>query len=495
LRYAGAYLQQEEDIAMKIRTRFAPSPTGYMHIGNLRTALYEYLIAKSAGGDFILRIEDTDQKRYVEGATDIIYKTLKRVGMNWDEGPDIGGNYGPYVQSERKAIYAEYAHKLVELGGAYYCFCAQKEESSDDEDEENPVEKHIKVKDVCRNIPYAEAKKRVEAGEPFVVRQRVDKKGKSMFHDVVYGDIEIDYDELDEGVLLKSDGLPTYNFANVVDDHLMEITHVVRGNEYISSTPKYNLIYEAFGWTPPIYVHVPAVMKDAQHKLSKRNGDASFQDLVAKGYLPEAILNYIALLGWNPGDEREIFSLQELAQCFSSERLNKSPAIFDITKLTWMNGCYIRNLSAEEFHKLAEPYYANIKTAINLPALSAVLQPRVETLNQIISETDFLSAVPDYALSLYENKKMKTDTEVAKKALHLVLPVLQSVTEWTNENLFETLKGIAADNEMKNGQILYPVRIALSGKETTPGGATELAYILGKEETLRRIESAITKLG
>ena len=479
---------------MKIRTRFAPSPTGYMHIGNLRTALYEYLIAKSAGGDFVLRIEDTDQKRYVEGATDIIYKTLKRVGMNWDEGPDIGGKYGPYVQSERKAIYAEYAHKLVELGGAYYCFCAHKEET-EDEDDENPVVAHAKIKDVCRNIPYAEAKKRVEKGEPFVVRQKVDKKGKSMFHDVVYGDIEIDYDELDEGVLLKSDGLPTYNFANVIDDHLMEITHVVRGNEYISSTPKYNLIYEAFGWTPPIYVHVPAVMKDAQHKLSKRNGDASFQDLVAKGYLPEAILNYIALLGWNPGDDREIFSLQELTKCFSSNRLNKSPAIFDITKLTWMNGCYIRNLSADEFHKLAEPYYVNIKTAINFSALSAVLQPRIETLNQIISETDFLSAMPDYSLSLYENKKMKTDTEIAKKALQLVLPVLCDVSEWTNENLFEILKQIAADNEMKNGQILYPVRIALSGKETTPGGATELAYILGKEETLKRIKDALHKLG
>ena len=479
---------------MKIRTRFAPSPTGYMHIGNLRTALYEYLIAKSAGGDFVLRIEDTDQKRYVEGATDIIYKTLKRVGMNWDEGPDIGGKYGPYVQSERKAIYAEYAHKLVELGGAYYCFCAHKEET-EDEDDENPVVAHAKIKDVCRNIPYAEAKKRVEKGEPFVVRQKVDKKGKSMFHDVVYGDIEIDYDELDEGVLLKSDGLPTYNFANVIDDHLMEITHVVRGNEYISSTPKYNLIYEAFGWTPPIYVHVPAVMKDAQHKLSKRNGDASFQDLVAKGYLPEAILNYIALLGWNPGDDREIFSLQELTKCFSSNRLNKSPAIFDITKLTWMNGCYIRNLSADEFHKLAEPYYANIKTAINFSALSAVLQPRIETLNQITSETDFLSAMPDYSLSLYENRKMKTDTEIAKKALQLVLPVLYDVSKWTNENLFETLKQIAADNEMKNGQILYPVRIALSGKETTPGGATELAYILGKEETLKRIKDALHKLG
>lgn len=477
---------------MKTRTRFAPSPTGYMHIGNLRTALYEYLIAKSAGGDFILRIEDTDQKRYVEGATDIIYKTLKRVGMNWDEGPDIGGNFGPYVQSQRRDIYAEYAHKLVELGGAHYCFCAHKDENT--EDNEEAPENHTKFNDPCKHIPLEEAKRRIVAGEPFVVRQNINRKGTSVFHDVVYGDIEIDFDELDEGVLLKSDGLPTYNFANVVDDHLMEISHVVRGNEYISSTPKYNLIYEAFGWTPPVYVHVPPVMKDAQHKLSKRNGDASFQDLVAKGYLPEAILNYIALLGWNPGDDREIFSLQELTKCFSSERLNKSPAIFDITKLTWMNGCYIRSLSADDFHKLAETHYQNIKKDINFKALSLVLQPRIELLNQIEAETDFFEKLPDYDIALYENKKMKTNPEIALKALNLVLPVLETQTDWSNESLFEALKGIALENEMKNGQILYPVRIALSGKETTPGGATELAYILGKSETLQRIKAAIAKL-
>lgn len=476
---------------MKIRTRFAPSPTGYMHIGNLRTALYEYLIAKSAGGDFVLRIEDTDQKRYVEGATDIIFQTLKRVGMLWDEGPDIGGNFGPYVQSERRDIYAEYAHKLVELGGAYYCFCAHKDE--DDENEENIVS-HTKLKDPCKVISLAEAKQRIANGESFVVRQNINKKGTSIFHDVVYGDIEIDYDELDEGVLLKSDGLPTYNFANVVDDHLMQITHVVRGNEYISSTPKYNLIYEAFGWQPPVYVHVPPVMKDAQHKLSKRNGDASFQDLVAKGYLPEAILNYIALLGWNPGDEREIFSLKELEQIFSSERLNKSPAIFDINKLTWMNGCYIRNLSAEEFDALVQPYCQNLPQYLDTKALSAALQPRIETLGQITEQTDFLQAVPEYDVALYENKKMKTTPEVAQKALTLVLPVLENVAEWNNENLFEVLKTVAVDNEMKNGQILYPVRIALSGKETTPGGATELAVILGKEESLRRIRDALQKL-
>ena len=478
---------------MKNRTRFAPSPTGYMHIGNLRTALYEYLIAKSAGGDFILRIEDTDQKRYVEGATDIIFKTLKRVGMNWDEGPDIGGEFGPYVQSERRNIYQEYAHKLVELGGAHYCFCAQKEET-EEVDEDTP-EAHIKFKDPCLKISLEEAKKRVAAGEPYTIRQTINKKGTSVFHDVVYGDIEIDYDELDEGVLLKSDGLPTYNFANVVDDHLMQITHVVRGNEYISSTPKYNLIYEAFGWTPPIYVHVPPVMKDAQHKLSKRNGDASFQDLVAKGYLPEAILNYIALLGWNPGTEQEIFSLEELKQCFSSERLNKSPAIFDITKLTWMNGCYIRNLSETDFHKLALPYYKDLENKnMDLAFLSKVLQPRIEVLNQITEQTDFLAKMPEYDIALYENKKMKTNPEIAAKALNLVLPVLESVGDWTNENLFNTLKETAVANEMKNGQILYPVRIALSGKETTPGGATELAHILGKDETLKRIKAAVSKL-
>ena len=478
---------------MKNRTRFAPSPTGYMHIGNLRTALYEYLIAKSAGGDFILRIEDTDQKRYVEGATDIIFKTLKRVGMNWDEGPDIGGEFGPYVQSERRKIYQEYADKLVELGGAHYCFCAQKEEN-EQADEDTP-EAHIKFKDPCLKISLEEAKKRIAAGEPYTIRQTINKKGTSVFHDVVYGDIEIDYDELDEGVLLKTDGLPTYNFANVVDDHLMQITHVVRGNEYISSTPKYNLIYEAFGWTPPIYVHVPPVMKDAQHKLSKRNGDASFQDLVAKGYLPEAILNYIALLGWNPGTEQEIFSLEELKQCFSSERLNKSPAIFDITKLTWMNGCYIRNLSAENFHKLALPYYKDLEDRnMDLAFLSKVLQPRIEVLNQITEQTDFLIQMPEYDVALYENKKMKTNPETAAKALQLVLPVMESISDWTNENLFNTLKETAVANEMKNGQILYPVRIALSGKETTPGGATELAHILGKDETLKRIKAAVSKL-
>ena len=475
---------------MKTRTRFAPSPTGYMHIGNLRTALYEYLIAKAQDGDFILRIEDTDQKRYVEGATDIIYATLKRVGMNWDEGPDIGGNYGPYIQSERRNIYAEYAHKLVELGGAHYCFC-----SKEDADEQKDEEQNIKFQDPCKHLSLEEAKARVAAGEPYVIRQTINKTGKSKYHDEVYGDIEIDYDELDEGVLLKSDGLPTYNFANVVDDHLMEITHVVRGNEYISSTPKYNLIYEDFGWEHPQYVHVPPVMKDAQHKLSKRNGDASFQDLVAKGYLPEAIINYIALLGWNPGNDQEIFSLDELKKIFSVERLNKSPAIFDITKLTWMNGCYIRALPVEEFHKLAAPYYKEcLSRKVDEEFLSKVLQPRVEVLGDIPNQIDFIEQVKDFSNDLYFNKKMKSDAEVAKKTLAEAKTVLAEADVWTNEALFEKLKALAETLGVKNGQILYPLRIALSGKETTPGGATEIAVVLGKDETVNRINQALARL-
>ena len=477
---------------MTIRTRFAPSPTGYMHIGNLRTALYEYLIAKSEpDGKFLLRIEDTDQKRYVEGATDIIYSTLKRVGMNWDEGPDIGGNYGPYVQSERKPLYAEYAHKLVELGGAHYCFCS-KQEADDEKDEEQ----NMKFDDPCKRLSLEEAKKRVAAGEPYVIRQTINKKGKSKYHDEVYGDIEIDYDELDEGVLLKSDGFPTYNFANVVDDHLMQITHVVRGNEYISSTPKYNLIYEAFGWTPPHYVHVPPVMKDAQHKLSKRNGDASFQDLVAKGYLPEAIMNYIALLGWNPGTEEEIFSLDDLKKRFSIERLNRSPAIFDIVKLTWMNGQYIRQLSEDEFLSYAEPYIKQTisRQDVNIPMLARVLQPRVETFGDIPSQIDFIEQVGEYSNDLYINKKMKTDANISRQSLEYALSKLETVTDWNNDNLFAELKSLAEEKGLKNGQIMYPVRIALSGKATTPGGATELAVILGKAETLSRIKSALNKL-
>ena len=475
---------------MKTRTRFAPSPTGYMHIGNLRTALYEYLIAKAAGGDFLLRIEDTDQKRYVEGAVDIIYNTLKMVGIRWDEGPDVGGDFGPYVQSERKDIYAPYAHKLVELGGAHYCFCAEREKEYDAEGNEIIC----KFEDPCKRIPLEEARRRIAAGEPYTVRQTINKTGKSKYEDKVYGIIEIDYDELDEGVLLKTDGFPTYNFANVIDDHLMGITHVVRGSEYLPSTPKYNLMYDTFGWERPVYVHLPPVMKDAQHKLSKRNGDASFQDLLAKGYLPEAIINYIALLGWNPGTEQEIFSIKELEQIFSIDRLNKSPAIFDIVKLTWMNGVYIRNLSAEEFYRLAEPYLADMPANVDKRALAAALQPRIETFGQIAEQVDFIKELPDYTPELFVNKKMKTDIEVARKALPLIKEVLAAQTEWNNDALFTALKALAEANGMKNGQILYPARIAFSGRETTPGGATELAVVLGKDECLRRIDKAMDRL-
>lgn len=475
---------------MKTRTRFAPSPTGYMHIGNLRTALYEYLIAKAQGGDFLLRIEDTDQKRYVEGATDIIYNTLKMVQMNWDEGPDIGGDFGPYVQSERKDLYAPYAHKLVELGGAHYCFCAEREKQVD----EDGNEIICKFEDPCKKIPLEEARKRIAAGEPFVVRQTINKKGKSKYEDMVYGTIEIDYDELDEGVLLKTDGFPTYNFANVIDDHLMGITHVVRGSEYLPSTPKYNLMYDTFGWERPIYVHLPPVMKDAHHKLSKRNGDASFQDLLAKGYLPEAIINYIALLGWNPGTEEEIFSIKELEKIFSVERLNKSPAIFDIVKLTWMNGVYLRNLSEDEFYKQAEPYFASLPAGVDKKALAKALQPRIETLKQIEEQIGFVKELPDYSTDLFINKKMKTDVEVAKTVLPMIKEVLAAQTEWNNDALFAALKALAEEKGLKNGQVLYPARIAFSGLETTPGGATELAVVLGKDECLKRIDKAIAKL-
>ncbi len=475
---------------MTTRTRFAPSPTGYMHIGNLRTALYEYLIAKANGGKFLLRIEDTDQKRLVEGAVDIIYDTLKMVGMNWDEGPDIGGDFGPYVQSMRKDLYAPYAHQLVELGGAHYCFCAEREKEVD----EDGNEIICKFDDPCKHLSIEEAKARIAKGEPYTIRQTINKTGKSHYEDKVYGIIEIDYDELDEGVLLKTDGFPTYNFANVIDDHLMGITHVVRGSEYLPSTPKYNLIYDTFGWQRPIYVHLPPVMKDAQHKLSKRNGDASFQDLLTKGYLPEAIINYIALLGWNPGTEEEIFSLADLTKIFSVERLNKSPAIFDIVKLTWMNGVYLRNLSADDFYQKALPYMDNLPQNVDKKALAATLQPRVETLGQIAEQIDFIRALPDYSTELYFNKKMKTDVEIAKQVLPLIKDTLTNQVAWDNDSLFASLKNLAEANGLKNGQILYPARIALSGKETTPGGATELAVILGQKESINRIEQAIQKL-
>lgn len=477
----------------KTRTRFAPSPTGYMHIGNLRTALYEYLVAKKDGGDFILRIEDTDQTRYVEGAIDIIYDTLKTVGLNHDEGPDKPGNCGPYVQSERLPIYMEYAKKLIALGGAHYCFCDTQEIERQKQEAESEG-KSYKFSDPCRFLSDEEVQARLDNNEPFVIRQTINPLGKTGFHDEVYGDIEVDNDTLDESILIKSDGYPTYNFANVIDDHLMGITHVVRGNEYLSSTPKYNLIYQSFGWKIPIYIHCAPVMKDEQHKLSKRNGDASFQDLVQKGYLPEAILNYIALLGWSPETDQEIYSLDELIQAFSISRINRAPAIFDIEKLTWMNGMYIREKSLEEFHALAKPYYKDLNPALDQMEISKILQPRVALLAEIPEMIDFFNALPDYSIDLYVNKKMKTTLEIALKALRLSKQLLANLEPWTQEAIHDALMDLAKNEGMKNGQLLFPLRLALTGKKFTPGGAIEIAHILGREESLKRITFGIQKL-
>ena len=479
----------------KVRTRFAPSPTGYMHIGNLRTALFEYLIAKHEGGDFILRIEDTDQGRLVEGATDIIYDTLKTVGLLHDEGPDVGGNYGPYIQSERLPMYKKYAEELVELGGAHYCFCSEEEIERQRQEAES-LGISFKYDDPCKHISLEEAKARVAAGEPYVIRQTIKNNGETYFDDEVYGRIEVDTDVLDEQILIKSDGFPTYNFANIIDDHQMEISHVVRGNEYLSSTPKYNLIYQAYGWKIPTYVHVPPVMKDEHPKLSKRNGDASFQDLVAKGYLPQAILNYIALLGWSPETDQEIYSLDELIKAFNISRISKSPAIFDINKLTWMNGVYLRNMSVEEFYELILPYLKDsISSDVDLFSVAKILQPRIDTLSQIKESVDFIDELPEYDCAMYVHKKMKTTPQIALKALKASKEALASLEDWSSEeNVHELLLSLPKQLEMKNGQVLWPVRTAITGKQFTPGGAIEIAHILGKEETLRRIDKGIEKL-
>lgn len=479
----------------KVRTRFAPSPTGYMHIGNLRTALFEYLIAKHEGGDFLLRIEDTDQGRKVEGAVDIIYETLHEVGLNHDEGPDIGGAFGPYVQSERLPMYKGYAEQLVELGGAHYCFCGEDEVEKQRKECEL-INKPFKYDDPCKHISLEEAKERIANGETYVIRQTIKHDGATYFDDEVYGRIEVDNEILDESVLLKSDGFPTYNFANIIDDHTMDITHVVRGNEYLSSTPKYNLIYEAYGWDIPTYVHVPPVMKDEHQKLSKRNGDASFQDLVKKGYLPEAILNYIALLGWSPETEQEIYTLDELIKVFDIKRISKSPAIFDIDKLTWMNGMYLRAMSVEAFHEHALPYYQDaIHSDVNLLDVSRILQQRVEILTQIPEMVDFIDDLPEYDNAMYIHKKMKTTYEIALKALKESYTVLEQLDNWSSEaQIHELLLALPKQLEMKNGQVLWPVRTAITGKQFTPGGAIEIAHILGKTETLRRIQIGIEKL-
>ena len=477
-----------------VRTRFAPSPTGYMHLGNLRSALYTYLYAKKHKGKFILRIEDTDQSRYVEGAVNVIYNTLRDIGMLWDEGPDVGGDYGPYVQSERKGMYLPYAEQLVRDGKAYYCFCTNEELDARREKAaaEGGVWKYDKH---CLHLSPEEVQRRLAAGEPYVIRQNVPLSGEASFDDLIYGHISVDCSELDDMVLIKADGMPTYNFANVIDDHAMAITHVMRGNEYLASTPKYNLLYEAFGWEKPVYIHMTPIMRDATHKLSKRDGDAYYEDYLKKGYLREAIVNYVALLGWNPGDEREFFTLGELKEAFDVTGMSKSPAIFDVNKLTWMNAEYVRRLTPEAFTEHALPYYEQAGVAkMDKDVLCRILQPRVEVFTQIPDMVGFLTALPEYDTELFTNKKSKTNPEVAAAVLDLAIPALSALPEWEQESLHDTLIGLAQENGMKNGTMLWPVRIAMAGKAVTPGGAIEIALLLGREESLRRLKLGREKL-
>lgn len=482
----------------KVRTRFAPSPTGFMHVGNLRTALFEYLIAKSNGGDFILRIEDTDQERYVEGAVEVIYKTLEQVGLKHDEGPDIGGNYGPYVQSERKGLYRQYAEQLVREGKAYYCFCTKERLDSLHESKEKNgggYDRH------CRNLPAEEVQSLLAAGTPHVIRQKMPLEGSTTFDDVVYGPITIENRELEDQILLKSDGFPTYNFANVVDDHLMEITHVVRGSEYLTSTPKYKLLYEAFGWEVPVYVHLPLIMgKNADgsvSKLSKRHGSTGFADLVNEGYLPETIVNYIALLGWCPKDNREMFSLSELAENFSIDGISKSPAVFDYDKLLWFNGEYIRAMTPEKFTASAMGQYRKVfpEGEYDWAILTSILQPRVTKFTQIPEMIGFLKELPDYPAEFFINKKSKTNLENSPVMLSAAISELEGLEPWTAEALHEALPALAQKLEVKNGTLLWPVRIAAAGMTVTPGGAIEILDFLGKEESLRRLRLGMTKLG
>ena len=475
----------------EVRTRFAPSPTGYMHVGNLRTALYTWLIARHNKGKFILRIEDTDQERLVEGAVDVIYRTLTECGLDHDEGPDIGGPVGPYVQTERRGLYGKYAELLVEKGCAYRCFC-EKSEADEDAGFE-------KVADPCRSMSKQESDRRAAAGEPYVIRQRIPHEGTTTFHDASFGDITVENKELEDQVLLKSDGLPTYNFANVVDDHLMGITHVVRGSEYLSSAPKYNLLYEAFGWEIPTYVHCSPVMRDAQHKMSKRHGDPSYEDLIREGYLTEAVLNYVALLGWSPkgeNAEREFYTLSELAEIFDISGISKSPAVFDINKLRWMNAEYMKKLSPEAFFAKAEPVLKTVITnpAIDLKAVAALVQPRCEILSDLPERVDFIDRLPEYSTELYVHKKSKTTLENSLSSLREILPVLESLEVWTNEGLYEALVALAAKLELKNSVVLWPLRVAVSGKASTPGGATELCALLGKEESIARVKAGIALL-
>lgn len=482
---------------MTIRTRFAPSPTGYMHIGNLRTALYAYLVAKKdPNGVFILRIEDTDQGRLVEGATDIIYDTLSACGLKHDEGPDVGGAYGSYVQSERvkSGLYLKYAKELIAKGGAHYCFCDEEMINAQRELQEARGES-FKYDDPCKELSIEECEKRIANGEPYVIRQTIPVTGTTSFDDEVFGKITVDNDTLDEQILIKSDGFPTYNFANVIDDHLMGITDVVRGMEYLSSSPKYNLIYNAFGWDIPRYIHCPPVMKDEHSKLSKRNGDASFQDLVAKGYLPEAILNYIALLGWSPSEDREIFTLDELVQAFDVKHIGTSGAIFDPEKLKWMNGVWLRNMDLDSYYNLVKPYIDQaVKGDFDKKAIAKVVQQRADTLVEIPPMLDFFDTFPAYSNDLYTNKKMKTNPEVALTSLKECYTALEAQSDWHEEALHETLLALPKKLGVKNGIILFPLRLAITGKQFTPGGAVEIAAILGKEETLKRLQSSIAQL-
>ena len=475
----------------RVRTRFAPSPTGYMHVGNLRTALYTYLLAKSLGGDFLLRIEDTDQSRLVEGAVDIIYATMKKCGLQHDEGPDIGGPVGPYVQTERRDLYGKYAELLVEKGGAYYCFC---DKINTHDAEGSDIKKH---KCDCPKLTKEEVEAKIAAGVPYVIRQKIPSEGTTTFSDLVFGDIEVPNDSLDDNVLLKSDGLPTYNFANVVDDHLMGITHVVRGSEYLSSAPKYNLLYQSFGWEIPAYIHCAPVMRDAQHKMSKRNGDPSYEDLIEMGYLSEAVVNYVALLGWNPGGEREIYTLPELVEVFDVKGLSKSPAIFDINKLTYFNSEYIRALPAEEFAKIAEPYIRAIVTNedLNAAKIAGILQQRCEKLTDITAEKiGFFEELPAFGLELFENKKSKCNKEVAVDMLLAVLPLFQNLPNWEQQTIHDGLINLAAELGVKNATLMWPIRIAVSGQTVTPGGAVEICHILGRYNSLSRISEAMARL-
>ena len=479
----------------KVRTRFAPSPTGRMHVGNLRTALYAYLIAKHEGGDFILRIEDTDQERYVEGALDIIYHTLKETGLVHDEGPDLDGGVGPYVQSERQAqgIYLKYAKELVEKGEAYYCFCDKERLESL---KQEVAGKEIMIYDKhCLHLSKEEVEEKLKAGVPYVIRQNNPQTGTTTFHDEIYGDITVDNSELDDMILIKSDGYPTYNFANVVDDHLMGITHVVRGNEYLSSSPKYNRLYAAFGWDVPVYVHCPLITNEEHKKLSKRCGHSSYEDLIEQGFVTEAVVNYVALLGWCPSDNREIFSLEELVEAFDYHHMNKSPAVFDMGKLRWMNGEYIKAMDFDKFYERALPYLKEaIHKDLDLKKIASQVKTRIEVFPEIKELIDFYEEVPEYDTQMYCHKKMKTTEETSLNLLKEVLPLLEAQNDYSNDALFEALVAFGKEHGYKTGYIMWPIRTALSGKQTTPAGATEILEILGKEESIKRIHAAIEKL-